>query len=277
MTTKYSHHDDMEPLPNGGPPDEATPLMTAELGDGQRIPKYEHVKDVILGRIDRGVWAVEKPIPPEPELCDEFAVSRTTIRKAIGDLVYAGRLRTVQGSGTFVADRKVQEHFIQRGFGIHEDMRRRGLRLTTDVLRQEVIAAPADVVTPLRVAIGEPVHVIVRVRSVEGERILVSTTYIPEVLCPGLVDDDLASGSLYRLLAERYGLAIASGTRHIEAVGAGQWEARRLDVALGTPLLLLDSVAYLRDGRPFEFSQALQRGDRARIEVEFLPETEEPG
>jgi GntR family transcriptional regulator len=148
---------------SGGPAAAGTVVGEAPPG-----PKYEHVKAVILERIEQGIWPVEKPIPPEPELCEEFGVSRTTVRKAISDLVYAGRLRTVQGSGTFVADRKVQERFVQRGFGIHEDMRRRGLRLTTEVLRQEVIAAPAEVAAHLQLPDGDPVHIIVRVRAVEG-------------------------------------------------------------------------------------------------------------
>lgn len=249
--------------------------MNTESATSPTHPKYEHVKDVILARIEDGTWAADKPIPPEPELCDAFGVSRTTVRKAVSDLVHLGRLRTVQGSGTFVAARKVQERFVQRGFGIHEDMRRRGIHLSTDVLRQEVIAAPPDVVGRLHLSAEERVHVIVRVRSVEGERILVSTTYVPEKLCPRLVLVDLTNRSLYLVLAEEFGLSIGSGTRSVEAVGAGQWEGRQLDVALGTPLMLLESTAYLRDGRPFEYSRALQRGDRARIELEFMPEAED--
>ena len=70
-------------------------------------------------------------------------------------------------------------------------------------------------------------------------------------------------GSLYRLLRECYGLSIARGERSLEAVAANQWEARVLDLALASPLLRLDSVAYRADGRAFEYSQALHRGDCA--------------
>jgi DNA-binding GntR family transcriptional regulator len=56
---------------------------------------------------------------------------------------------------------------------------------------------------------------------------------------------------------------------------ADQWEARLLDLALASPLLRMESVAYLADGRAFEYSQTLQRGDRARVEVEFEPAPED--
>ncbi len=239
------------------------------------IPKYYRVKEALLERILDGTWPPDTLIPSEPELCQEFGVSRITVRRAVSDLIHEGKLRTVQGKGTFVASAKLQERFVQRAFGIYEDMERRGLHLTTEVVRQEVIPAPKEVATRLGLHRGDPVHILVRVRSVEGEKILVSTTYIPEKLCPSLVNDDLASNSLYRLLRSRYHLAIARGERSLEAVSASQWEARLLEVALGSPLLRLDSIAYLQDGHAFEYSQALHRGDRARVEVEFFPVLDE--
>lgn len=239
------------------------------------VPKYYRVKQALLERIGSGTLPPGALVPSEPELCREFGVSRITVRKAIGDLVHEGKLRTEQGKGTFVVKPKLQERFVQRAFGIYEDLERRGLPISTVILRQEVSPAPPEVALRLRLRPGERVHVLERVRSVEGEKLLLSTTYIPEVLCPGLLDDDLSVGSLYRLLREKHGLRIAWGERSLEAVAADQDEARLLDLALASPLLLLDTVAYLSDGRPFEYSHVLQRGDRARIEVEFLPAPDE--
>jgi GntR family transcriptional regulator len=235
------------------------------------VPKYHRLKEALLECMADGALPPGALIPSEPELCQEFGVSRITVRRAIGDLVHEGKLRAVQGKGTFVVKPKLEERFVQRAFGIYDDMQRRGLRLETTMLRQEVVPATPEVEARLRVPRGEPMHLLERVRSVEGEKLLLSTTYIPEALCPGLVKDDLSSGSLYHLLREKYGLVIARGERSLEAVAAGQWEARLLEVALASPLLLLDTIAYLPDGQPLEYSRVLQRGDRARIEVEFLP------
>jgi GntR family transcriptional regulator len=149
-------------------------------------------------------------------------------------------------------------------------MQRRGITLTTQVLRQEVTEASPEVARRLRLRRGQPVHLIVRLRFVDHEPMLVSTTYVPYGLCPDLATEDLTECSLYALLRDRYGLAIARGERRLEAVAADSREARLLDVALGSPLLLLDSVAYAADDRPFEHSVALQRGDRTTVEVEFL-------
>src|SRR5919201_5693647 len=114
-------------------------------------------------------------------------------------------------------------------------MARQGLHLETEVLRQEVIPAPEEVAARLGLQPGERVVVLVRLRSIEGEKILVSTTYVPEALCPGLVDEDLSAGSLFRLLRERYGLRIARGERTLEGGTAGQWGGRPPDPGPGGP------------------------------------------
>lgn len=243
--------------------------MSGTDSDTAPLPKYFRVRQALLDQIVGGQWTPGTLIPSEVELCRQFGVSRTTVRKAVSDLAYEGRLVVHQGKGTYVAAPKVEEHFVQRAFGIHEDMARRGMTLTTQVLRQEVVPASPEVARRLRLKVGDAVHVIVRLRFVEDDPILVSTTYVPHALCPDLEREDLERCSLYQLLRDRYDLGIAHGERRLEAVAAGPREARLLDVALGSPLLLLDSVAYLPDGRPFEHSVALQRGDRTTVELQF--------
>ncbi|MDQ6920166.1 MAG: GntR family transcriptional regulator [Candidatus Dormibacteraeota bacterium] len=234
------------------------------------IPKYYRLKEAVLERIASGLWPPGSLIPSETEFCREFGISRTTVRKALSDLAHEGRLIALQGKGTFVATPKLHERFLQRAFGLYEDMARRGLHVTTEVLRREVVPASIEVAGRLRITRGEPVNVLVRLRSVDQEKVVVSTTYLPAASCRDLVDHDLSQGSLYQLLRDRYGLVIARGERRLEAVAAGPWEARLLEVALGSPLLLLDSVAYLPDGRPIEYFAALHRGDRISVDVEFF-------
>ena len=247
------------------------PVATVQNSEPIPVPKYFRVKEALLTNITSGAWPAGAQIPSEPDLCSEFGVSRTTVRKAVSDLVNQGRLVVEMGKGTFVAQAKLEARFVHRAFGIHEDMARRGVALETTIVRREVVEATPEVAGRLRLRAGDPVQMLVRLRSVAGEPVLLSTTYIPESLCPDLSEDELREGSLYRILRERYGLWIAHGARRLEAVAAGSEDARMLEVALGSPLLLLETVTYRDDGQPFEFSVALQRGDRIAVELDFLP------
>jgi DNA-binding transcriptional regulator YhcF (GntR family) len=114
------------------------PAPAGDVGPSAPLPKYFRVKQTVLTQIADGSLAPGALIPSEVELCRQFAVSRTTVRKAVSDLAYEGRLVIIQGKGTFVAIPKVEERFVQRAFGIYEDMERRGITLSTQVLRQEV-------------------------------------------------------------------------------------------------------------------------------------------
>jgi GntR family transcriptional regulator len=253
-----------------------TPFSTPYIGssNGIPVPKYYHLKETIVERIANGTWTAGLAIPPEPELCREFGVSRITVRRAISDLVHEGKLYTIQGKGTFVARPKLDERFVHRAFGFFEDMERQGLPLTTQILQQEVIPAPDIVATHLEISPATPVHVLVRLRFVQDEKVLVSTTYIPKALCPDLVHDDLTTGSLYQWLQTRYGLTVARAERNLEAVAAQQREAELLDIALYSPLLLLESVVYLPNGKPLEYSSIFHRGDRIRVSISFVSTTE---
>ncbi len=245
--------------------------MHMNSSNGAPVPKYYHLKETILERIANGTWTAGAAIPPEPELCREFGVSRITVRRAVGDLVHEGKLYTIQGKGTFIARPKLDERFVQRAFGFYEDMEHQGHPLTTEILQQRVIPAPEIAATHLEVSPNTLVHELVRLRSVQNEKVLVSTTYIPEALCANLVHDDLTNVSLYRWLQTRYGLTVARAERNIEAVAAQQKEARLLDIALYSPLLLLESVVYLPNGKPLEYSSTFHRGDRTRVSVSFVP------
>jgi GntR family transcriptional regulator len=63
-------------------------------------------------------------------------------------------------------------------------------------------------------------------------------------------------------LENAHGFQISHGKRYLEAVPANQLEAEQLQVDVGSPLILLDSISYLSDGTPLEYIHALHRGDR---------------
>lgn len=57
-----------------------------------------HVTHMITG----GTWAAGTAVPPEPELAQQFGVSRTVIRECVRVLASRGMLDVRQGRGTYV-------------------------------------------------------------------------------------------------------------------------------------------------------------------------------
>lgn len=65
-------------------------------------PIYRQIAAVIEKRIADGTYEPARVIPSEAALCDEFGVSRNTVRAALNLLGEQGLTVTVRGKGTFV-------------------------------------------------------------------------------------------------------------------------------------------------------------------------------
>ena len=68
-----------------------------------RQPLHAIIAGRVEARIRAGEWAPGDRLPPERELCRDLAVSRATLRQALGALEQRGRVTRHQGRGTFVA------------------------------------------------------------------------------------------------------------------------------------------------------------------------------
>ena len=240
------------------------------------IPFYIQVLESLTGYIENYQLPPGHQLPGEADLCKNFDVSRTVIRQALQELEYKGLIFREKGRGTFVAKPKIHEGLFQELTGFYQDMVAKGHKPRSDVLKQEKVNATPKVAAYLKLETGDPVTHIDRLRYVNHEPIVLVTTYLPYEICPDLLDVDLTNQSLYAYLESEHGLFVSSGRRFLEAVVANQVEAEQLQVDIGSPLLLLDSVSYLADGTPMEYFHALHRGDRSRFETELVRVTE-PG
>lgn len=249
---------------------ELEPPPSAVIDRSSPIPYYVQLKELIREQVESGQWRAGDQLPPESDLCAGFDVSRTVVRQALQELAYQGLIIRQKGRGTFVAEPKIRESLVQKLTGFYQDMAERGHQPTSQVLTQRLVPASQKLATHLEVAPGTPLVEIERLRFVGQEPIVLVTTYVPYALCPALLQADLRRQSLYAYLERTCGLVLARGRRVIEAVPASEYEAQLLQVKKGAPLIMLDSVSYLEDGRPVEYYHALHRGDRSRFEVELL-------
>jgi GntR family transcriptional regulator len=235
------------------------------------VPYYHQLKIYLTSEIEAGNWAPEQKLPSEAEFCNRFKISRTVVRQAIKELQNEGYLETEKGRGTFIARPKIIEGFVQSITGFYEEMAKRGYRITTHVLKQELSPASRTIAEALEVESGAPVITLSRLRKLNDEPSVYVTTYIPQGLCPELLKADLENKSLYDFLEHTgYGLKIHRGKRYISVSLANEYEASLLNMEVGAPLIELDSVTYLEDGRPLEYFHALHRGDRTRFEVNLI-------
>jgi GntR family transcriptional regulator len=76
---------------------------------------------------------------------------------------------------------------------------------------------------------------LIRIRNVEEKPFFWTKFFLPEKLCPDLLDEDLENQSLYEVLKLKYGLVAASASRTIETVIASSRSKNYLGVMHGVP------------------------------------------
>lgn len=241
--------------------------------DAHELPLYSQIKAIIQRQIDEEELKPGDRAPSERDLATRFGVSRMTARQALQALEQEGVIRRVQGRGSFVARSKISES-LPHLVGFSEDMRRRGLVPSTEVLSIREELPTRALAGELRLALGQTVTNIHRLRSASGERMALETASIPSHLCPGIADEDL-TGSLYDLLERKYGIALARASQVIEGVHAGPAEAALLSIPVGAALLRLRRRSVDATGVPVEYVVALYRADRWMFQVD-LQRTDAP-
>lgn len=224
-----------------------------------RVPLYREVREGLLERM-KGMRAGEL-IPTEPELEQEFGVSRATVRRAVETLVADGYLARRQGRGTHVRDRPETQD-VGRVYSWTDEMRSRGVETSSShlVIRRET--AGRRVAEELGIKSEDPVVVISRVRHARGTPIAIMVNFLDERAVPGLVERGLHQDSLYDELAEAYGLQLVAGEETIRARDATPVEAALLDIEEGASVLNVRRRTV--DGRdvPVEVVDMVARGDR---------------
>lgn len=96
----------------------------SEHGGGVRrespTPLYQQIAAILRERIHRGVFRPGERIPTEYDLCEEFGVSRISVRQALAELAHEGLLYRRRGSGTYVERDRADEVQAVRAFVAEE-------------------------------------------------------------------------------------------------------------------------------------------------------------
>lgn len=242
-------------------------LLTSKLDKSTPVPLYYQLKELVQEAISNGEYPVGSTIPTEQELSQAFGISRTTVRQAITELVREGRLYREKSKGTFVAEPKINQDFMQRLESFNEQIRRSGHRPWTELLEKSVCCPPQEVAEALGLGPEEQTVCIYRRRYADDDPIVTVKTYVPYAQCPELLEQDWTQCSLYECLDRNERTKIRYVQRRVEAVMATESDAQLLHIDAGMPVLHFTTVGFTAQQRPMEFSKARYRGDRSSFDV----------
>ena len=200
-------------------------------------------------------------LPPEGQLAAEYGVSRNAVRAALDLLRAEGLVERIQGTGTRVT-RAALPHGIDALRGLAETFVGHG-EVRNEVRLARTVAASAPVAARLEVAIGSDVLCLERRRLVDGEPVSLDLTFVVPgprraaaraATWPGATCSSCSSSSP--------GSGWAWPSSRSRPATADHSAAEQLGVAPGAPLLLVERLTRLEDGRPVDLEYLRLRGDR---------------
>jgi GntR family transcriptional regulator len=229
-------------------------------------PYYQQLKRILVQEMEGGRREGDL-LPSEQELCRRFAVSRTVVRQALGELENDGLVHKVKGKGTYVTGRTLAASFVQQSLGFYESLVHAGHTVRSKTIGLRTEPCGVALAKLVEVGLGEDVVRFDRVRSVDGRPVQVVRTVLPCRLFPGLEELDMTDRSLYQVLADTYGVRPATGRRAIDATALSWEDACHLGAAEGEPALRVEGATRSAEGVLFEYSVAVSPGDRFRFEI----------
>ena len=225
------------------------------------VPLYQQLYDILRDKIMRQEWKPGDMIPPEPDLCDRYGVSRTTVRQVMAKLVDEGLIYRQRGRGTFVA-RPTLEKAMVRILSFTEDMRERGLEARTQVLSSGLLPAPEYIAERLEVAPQRQLARLERLRLADGEPLSIEEANLVHDYCPGVLQRNYAVVPLREALEQGHGIRLIRAKQVIRAMPASPRVAPLLEIPRLSPLLYIERVSYSQYDVPVEFLRIHYRGDR---------------
>lgn len=223
-------------------------------------PVYIQIHNQLRQNIEDGKWQVGTKIPAERELAAEFHVSRMTLRQAIQALVDEGILERRVGSGTFVANQKVQEK-MSGVTSFTELMQAAGKTPASKTISYHLTIPSQTEIEKLALQDGDQVLRMERVRYGNDVPICFEIATVPAKLVNNFSKEEVAT-SFYRTLEKKAHLYPGHAIQHISATKATEKIANYLQIKRGDALLRMTQLSYLQDGRPFEYVHTQYVGSR---------------
>ena len=134
----------------------------------------------------------------------------------------------------------------------------------TTVLSKQQVAASQWESTHLGCALGDPVFIINRLRTVDGRAVLVEQIHVKAERCPGLLDYPLDQ-SMTELMSEKFGIIEHRAHINMRPTALSEVPAKALGVAVGTPSLYLLRAILDQFNEVVEIDQEFWRHDAIDI------------
>lgn len=239
----------------------------APQSSGRGLPGYRQIAALLIQEIRDGLWTVEKPMPTEMQLVDRFSVGRNTIREALRELDGLGYIERRRGARSILRTANPEGAFVNSVRSVEELLEYANSTRAT-ILASEIVRIDGALAERLDhppdsewMRIG-----ILRRRSEAEEPFCYSEIYL-DPKYRDVVSMVGAETKLFSLIEEHHRIILRRVVQDIEAAAADPNVASRLQIPVGSAILLVRTKFYSSDGKLVETGLSHFPGGRYRVRI----------
>ena len=216
-------------------------------------PMYRQIADALREKISAGELKPGDALPTESSLQEAFNVSRVTVRQALKLLTEEHIVESIQGSGTYVKEERVNYDIYQLT-GFYEKLADRNVDTHSEVSIFEVLKADAKLAEKLNLSHDDKVWHVKRVRFIKLKPVNLEETWMPLALFPDLTWE-VMENSKYHYVEQIKKLVIDRSEQELVPIMPSEEAIAALSLDPAKPILEKVSRGFLKDGRVFEYSR----------------------
>ena len=231
------------------------------------VALWRQVADGIERGIASGAFAAGEKLPGEMEIAETYRVNRHTVRRALATLAERGLVRAERGSGTYVEAQRLAYPLRSRT-RFSEIVGAGGREPDGRLIGAAEEPASRELARLLGLKTAAPLIRIEALRLADRTPICVSTNWLGAERFPeaGRVFERMRS--MTKLLAH-YGIRdYRRASTRVTAAIVDATDAARLDLALGRPVLVVDSTDVDAGGTPLLTKRTRFAAERVEFVVE---------
>mgnify|MGYP001549499914 CR=1 FL=1 len=231
--------------------------------------RWKTVRAEIEAEIAEGRWSPGARLPSEAELCARFEVGRHSLRRAIAELAYDGKLSVEQGRGTFVAEAPVLTYRIGKRTRRRENFSAQGVDVSGRLLSSEKTVASRSIAAALELEAGGAVYRQTRITNADRLPIAYGSSWHPLDRFPDFVERREVFGSVTETYRS-YGIEdYLRKETTMHARTAREEETRLLKQRPHGPVMVVRAVDTDTEGSPIGTSEVIWSA--ARVKFIFEP------
>ncbi len=234
------------------------------------IPLYFQIQQILRKQILSGAIIPDEAMPTESDLCEEYNVSRTTVRQAFAGLLNDGLITRIPGKGTFInlrdEEEKVVHNFNTTGSLIEATSY---AKLEKKNHYRGLISPSARLMDIFGLKQGQKIFCLRGTKYQDGLPLCYFVANFPSEYSRYFRGKRLKTEVLISIIEQEVGMQLTKVHRTIRASKADEYAARRLEIKKDDPVLEVEHIYYVGDNLAVEVGVNYFHADRYHYVMEL--------